>query len=226
MRSKALRLPAFIQFLICGVLLSFFAGCTGTQRYNLKENAYTPFKATNSYCIDKLPDEVIRVAVLPVYSDKLEGGILDNIDETFKGELIKKNRFEVVPISRQQLSLDFHRTQFSSVEVLPTDFFGKLEGISGSNALLFIDITQFNAYKPVALGVRCKLVDIKSGEILWAFDTLFDSGNPIVAVAARRFQLGHQKTEYPLDSHATILKSPNRFAQYVASDAFDTIPLR
>lgn len=216
---REVQIFSFCMFFVLG-------GCTGTQRYNLKENCYTPFKSCNSYDAGDLPEDITRVAVLPIFSDKLEGELLENIDETFKGELLKQNRFEVITISRQQLYSDFQKMQFSSAEVLPSDFLGKLETISDSNAILFIDLTHYKPYKPVALGVRCKLVDVRSGEVLWAFDTLFDSGNPPVAVAARRFQLGHQKTQYPLDLSTSILKSPNRFAQYVAHDVFDTLPYR
>lgn len=211
---------------LLSLTLLILTGCTSRQRYDLEENTYTPYAPTNYSCAECLPQHVKRVVVLPVYSSDIEGRLIDNFDETFQSELQKQNRFEVVPVSRHQLKTHFHKEQLNSTEVLPYDFLEKLNNKYAADAVLFIDLTDYRPYKPMALGVRSKLVDVFSGDMLWSLDETFDTGNPHVAVAARRFQLGHQKTTFPLDSGTSVLKSPHRFSQYVAYNVFRTLPVR
>ena len=205
------------------IFLTLFSGCNPGARYDMVENTYVPFEATNTYNTGVSAVEVQRVAILPIYNEDIDGELIDNLDETFQKELVSQNLFEVVPVSRRQLKHFFKHFQFNSAEPLPNHFLDWAQDEFDAHAVLLVDLTHYNPYKPISVGVRSKLVSIEGGEILWAFDTLFDAGDPRVAVAARRFQLSHQKMGYPLDNGSSILRSPNRFAQYVAHDVFSTI---
>ncbi len=73
------------------------------------------------------------------------------------------------------------------------------------------------------MGVRSKLVDIHTGEIRWAFDSLFDSGKPAVALAARHFYLANSQTNLPITTDGgAVLQSPLRFSGYVAWEAYES----
>ena len=66
---------------------------------------------------------------------------------------------------------------------------------------MFTDLHSFNPYRPLSLGVRSKLVDLKSGEFMWAVDESIDAGDASVMVTAIAYQRkacsgnisGHQK---------------------------------
>lgn len=214
------------NLILAFLTISILTGCTAHQRYDLEENTYTPYAPTNYTCAECLPQHVKRVVLLPIYSEDVEGQLANNLDDTLGHELQKQNRFEVVKVSRHQLKGQFRKEQMSSVDVLPYDLLEKFNNKYAADAVLFVDLTEYRPYKPMALGMRSKLVDVFSGDLLWSFDETFDTGNPHVAVAARRFQLGHQKTTFPLDSGTSVLKSPHRFSQYVAYNMFRTLPVR
>ena len=76
------------------------------------------------------------------------------------------------------------------------------------------------------MAVRAKLVDVSSGEVRWAFDYVYDTGNAAVAESAKQFQLRYTNEQQPLRSDGgTILLSPSRFAKYVASQTYATLRL-
>ena len=92
------------------------------------------------------------------------------------------------------------------------------------NGVLFTDLSSYKPYKPISISVRSKLVDIKSGEFLWAIDETFDAGHANVIVGASIFQ---EKSQVRVLSAKTgsVLHSPRAFSKYVASTIFSTLPL-
>lgn len=160
---------------------------------------------------------VRRVAILPVYHPRLPGDWLKEVDFAFNGELSKKAVFEVVPITRSVMELLTDRREISSVERVPGDLFRKLRDQYGVDGVMFNDLTQYSPYRPVSLGVRSKLVDIESGNILWASDVTLDSANTNVAAAARAYEkvLGRDYSPVQPDG-GTVLMSPRMFAQFAA----------
>ena len=76
------------------------------------------------------------------------------------------------------------------------------------------------------MGVRCKLVESHSADILWSFDTVFDSGNPMSPPRPGGSTSDETAPPYPLQNSSSILQSPLRFTKYVADAAFTTLPER
>jgi hypothetical protein len=168
-----------------------------------------------------------RVALLPIFNDKYPAEELRVLDTAFNAELTKKSIFEVVPVSRASMESFFGERQVNSVENLPANLLDKLRERYGVDGILFTDITHYSPYRPLAIGVRAKLVDAKSGEIRWAFDYLFDSGNPAMAQAAKVYQARYNLDNQPLASDGgTVLISPARFAKFVANQTYVSLGSR
>jgi len=206
-----------------GLLLG---GCSSTvHRFNQRFDATLGPKAktVNVYQEAALPEHLRRVAILPFYLGEYDHVDMADIEQTFAGELMKRNLFEVVPVSEEEMERLFEETRFSSVEPLPTKLLTRLHAAYHIDAIMLVDVSYFHAFEPVALGVRAKLFDGHEGEIIWAADQLFDSSHPAVSNAARK----HYKTEsllpYPMNDTTTVLHSPTRFSKYVARSIFSTI---
>jgi len=92
------------------------------------------------------------------------------------------------------------------------------------DGVLFTDVTHYSPYRPIAIGVRCKLVDVHTGIQRWVFDHLFDSGAPAVAVAAKQFAEEQDSEQLPIPSDgAGILDSPSEFGKYVAHETYRSL---
>jgi len=200
------------------------AGCQFTESMKgVNEPSPTPYVPKNVYAAGYLSG-IKRVALLPVYYEEELAPHLETMDATLDSELTRKGRFEVVPVTRNTMKDLFGAYQFSSVSMLPDNLLTKIREESNADAILFIDITHFSPYKPLSVGIRAKLVDVRDGKILWAFDDLFDAGSPSVAYSATQFQRYHDRASYPLDTSSTILQSPRKFMKYVAFEVFKSLP--
>lgn len=198
------------------------AGSTGCQTLR-KRAAYRPAKPENFFHPETQGIAIRRVAMLPFYNQNRSGTEMANVEQAFHAELTKTSLFEVVQVSRADMGDWFGRPQVSSVELLPTNLLSELQSRYGVDAVLFTDLTHYFPYRPVSIGVRTKLVDAATGEIRWAFDYLFDSGNPVIAKNARLFRAYRDQTGYPKLQSDIVLQSPRRFAQFAANETYDSL---
>ena len=185
-----------------------------------------PFSPTNLYPTERLPANFSRVAVLPCYFADADSPLLDYVDEVFHQELSKQRLFETVRISPEQMKSLFGKSRISSSDELPESFLADIETATGANGILLVDLASFRAYKPLALGVRAKLVDAKRADFLWAIDETFDAGQPDVILAANQFQRGGQVHNISARTTGSVTASPRVFTKYVANSIFSTLPIR
>lgn len=215
------------ETLVLGIACLAFAGCESMPRIDHARTG--PFYApTNVRAVDRLPTTIRRIAILPVAGlPDIPEANLARLDSSFSSEFNRSARAEAVIVSRDLLARLAGARQLSSVEALPHDLLSRLKGATFADAILFIDLTAYSPYPPLKLGIRSKLVDISSGEILWAFDNLFDANEPAVANAARRHYLDFNSPEGAKgDLSSTVLQNPTRFGSYAAFSTFVTLPKR
>jgi hypothetical protein len=214
-------------------LLAFLAlalsGCHAIHKAGRPMSNVPPPQAprTSNYFKSPMPDKSLpmrRVAMLPLSGGQVTAEALRDISTAFHAELSKKALFEIVTVSGSELEAMCGRRQLSSVEQLPAQVLESLREKYGADGVLFTDITHLNAYRPISIGVRAKLVDIGSGSISWASDCVYDSGHPATAESARLFQRQFSDPHRTIpDDGGSVLISPARFAKYVASATFNSL---
>ena len=186
-----------------------------------------PLPHAANFYLPSLPDKSLpmrRVAMLPLAGGRYSTEALRNVTAAFQGELNRKTIFEVVQVSGADLEAICGQRTLSSVEHIPSEVLHALHERFGAEGVLFTDITNFSPYRPLAIGVRAKLVDTGSAAISWACDVVFDSGQPAVAEAARKFQQQFSDPHRKLaDDGGSVLLSPARFAKFVANEAFSSL---
>ncbi len=209
---------------LTAALAVVLAGCTPSQEEAIRQKMTPSFEPTNTYAVPQMPAHMRRVALLPMSGRSRDEDQLARLDTVFTSELNKRLLFEVVPVSADTMKRLFGRTRFDSAELLPADFLRKVTAATNADGIVFLDLTRYEPYQPLSIGVRSKLVDATSGVVLWSFDTVFDAGNPTVAMAARRYQGSQGEVPFPMDSTGSVLQSPERFAKYAAAATFSTMP--
>jgi hypothetical protein len=218
--------PSRTAVLILGACLAVGLSSCRTIDQDWDQPVGEAFAPTNFYQRGPMPSSVRRVALLPLYSGEWDHVDLTGLQQAFAAELGKHDQFEVVTVSPDRVHRIFGYDQVTSVEPISSDQFETLVREYGADAILFTDLTAYHPYRPLVMGVRCKLVESASVEILWSFDTVFDSGNPTVSTAARRYHLDESAPPYPLQNSSSILQSPLRYTKYVADAVFATLPER
>jgi hypothetical protein len=217
-------------WLPAGVACAAFAlaGCS-TVHPGIADPARTgPFFAPHNYVgAARMPASVRRVVLLPVHGGAFATAEMsESLDPVFASALEKQLRFEVVTLSRDECEKSFGVPDISSASALPHDFLQIVGEKCGAQAVLFVDITAYRAYRPLTLGIRAKLASVADRSLIWTFDDLFSTTAPAVVNSVRRFYSPDEFGAVPFDLSPDALSSPGRFAGYVSDAVFKTLPPR
>jgi hypothetical protein len=148
-----------------------------------------------------------------------------SVAEQMRAALLSSGRFEAVFVSSELTQELSGMPAVRSTDPLPAGLFERLVRDHAIDAVLFVDMTAFQPYPPLRLGVRAKLARCDSRQtVFWAFDTVYDAHLAPVANSARRYAAGGRSDA--TDTSVGVLQSPSRFAGYVFSDVFRTLPRR
>ena len=211
------------RFCLTAIVLALFAGCMEPAINDPVRVG--PFFQPKNVAHDPTLGGIRRVVLLPVYGGQtVPEDSVGTMDPIFRQALQQQNRFEIVTLSREDCELRFGKTAIGSTTALPHDFFANLKSAYAADAVMFVDITVYHAYHPLALGIRAKLASIDSMRVIWTFDNVYSADNPLVAAGARHYFMESEHQGVPGDLTPAILESPGRFATYAAFTTFATLP--
>ncbi|MBL9202604.1 MAG: hypothetical protein JNL39_18980 [Opitutaceae bacterium] len=184
-----------------------------------------PFFAPGNFSGDPHLGILRRVVVMPVWAGApgTAPEAVAALDEVVLAALQRQNRFEVVTFTRDECRRRYLADALASSGALPADLLETLRREHAADAVLFVDATVYQAYKPLALGLRAKLAAIDGSRLLWTFDQVFAADDPAVANAARRHFIGRDRS-VPADLTGVALLSPSKFAAYATTAMFATLP--
>lgn len=209
--------------LSCGIILGAASGCV--QPAFEESVRLGPFFQPNNVVGERSLGGMRRVALLPVHGGSAASEeSAAAIDPVLVAALQRENRFEVIPFSRAECLRKFQVPSFGSASALPADFLGILRRELAVDGVLFVDVTVYHAYRPLAVGLQAKLAAVDGRRLVWSFDEVFSADEPTVANAARHHFLERDRSGVPADLTPAVLQSPGRFATYAAAAMFETLP--
>ncbi len=183
-----------------------------------------PFFTPPNHSGDASLGGIRRVVVLPAWiGEGHRPEVAAELDGVFFTALQQEKRFELVALGREEARRRFGAEAFSSASALPHDLFSWLQREFAADAVLFVDVTTYQPYKPIVLGLRGKLAAIDGSRLIWTFDNLFSAENPAAANGARNRLLDRDRG-VPADLTGIVLQSPSKFAGYAAAAMFGTLP--
>jgi hypothetical protein len=184
-----------------------------------------PFYTPTNFTGDATLGGIRRVVLMPIWAGpQASNEFLASLDPVIAAALQHKGRFEVVTLSREDCLRRYGAEAISASGALPHDLLAMLRREFAADAVLFVDLTTYRAYRPLALGLRAKLATIDSVRLVWTFDNVFSADEPAVANSARHFFLESDTRGVPGDLTPAVLQSPSRFMAYAAAAMFDTLP--
>lgn len=203
-------------------LVFSFAGCTHAPPNDPARVG--PFFTPANHTGDADLGGVRRVVLLPIWAaDGTAPESAAALDGVLLTALQQEKRFEVVTLSREECRRRYKAEALASTSVLPEHLFSHLQREYAADAVLFVDLTVYNPYKPLTLGLRGKLAAIDGARLIWTFDNVYSAEAPPAANSARRSVLDRD-TGVPADLSRVVLQSPSRFATYAATSMFSTLP--
>lgn len=177
----------------------------------------------------KLSPNLQRVAVLPIAAETADNDLPEGcaaLTPILWDQLVKAKKFEVVAVDANRLRFGTGARGWTGTETLPPELLGFLRREYGCDGILFTELTAYRAYAPMAVGWRLKLVDARSGQVIWAADELFDARRSNVAYGAQRFADPGMIWPFVQGENWLAVNSPAQFGRYSAAALLNTLPNR
>jgi hypothetical protein len=189
-----------------------------------------PYKPSNVYLRQEaMPQSIRRVAVLPVAQNGVDPNQIAGVEllgPVWVAELGKRKLFEIIVVSAEELRILTGRASWAAEDELPQDFFSRLTGGTGCDAVLFASLTTYQPYPPLRVGWKARLVDCSQHQTWWSVDELFDAGDITVIAAAEAYARTELSLPDPLLADTGVLHSPGRFGRYTVGTIARTLPHR
>ena len=217
----------FFPFLFGLAALLVLSGCANQAGFSDPLHKGPFYAPKNFSAAQNLPATLRRVVLLPAYAGEVASPeTAAALDHALFGALQKQARFEVVPLSREDSLRWFGAAEFSSVSALPHDYIAQIAAKFAADAVVFVDLTAFKPYRPLAVGFHAKLATVSDIRLIWTFDETISAEDPAVANRARHNYLHTDRGDQPIDLSHSVLQSPGRFAEFAAEAMFETLPAR
>ncbi len=222
------------NWLAQAALLALCAGCQITSDW-MDGSVQGPFHQPSNFhlAMDDWPADVQLVAVMPLVAsagNELAARGVETMQQVFSEALAKQTVFESLTITPEKLQGLVGVIKVRPLEPLPHQFQKVIASLDKANpdrkvchAVLFCELTRYNPYPPLTLGWRLRAFDLTSGQLIWAFDEVFDAGNPRVTNSARQFFREQNLTSMALFRDTLVVDSPRAFAAYSLSEIFATM---
>jgi hypothetical protein len=186
------------------------------------------FSPRNHQGPSQWPGWINRIVVLPIHDStrRLPSEVLDQYDQTWHNRLLHTQRAELVPVSREQLSLWIQRPSLDSVEILPSGWSKALSTATGAQAAVFLDLTQVVSQGHLRLGFRIKIVDLTDHSILWTADEIFDSSDPQLEKKIKQSFPRPLFSPREPSARISLSQSPAQFATFAFGLTLRNLPPR
>lgn len=91
------------------------------------------------------------------------------------------------------------------------------------NGLLLGTVTQYQPYPHMVLALRLKLIDLTDGQLIWALEQVWDSGDKSVQKRIEKYSKQQLRSEHtPLGRELVVVSSLN-FCRFVAYEVAATL---
>ncbi len=213
MSGNVFRAPAgaIAAALVAGVLL---AGCM-SQEMALRVLG-KKYHTENFYLSPDPADTALKKVILvPFYNETNIGEAATEITQTFRVELEKLHRFEIVTAGQFEKDL-IAQNVFATGKFSQTDLYMVCRSLN-AQGVIFGTVKQYRPYRPLLLGAKAFLVRAETGKVAWAVDDVFDATRKEVCNGAILYF--YKKIEPPDDEQSRVaLSSMKYFAAYVCHE--------
>ena len=145
-------------------------------------------------------------------------------------ELARFDLFEAITVTPDKLRALTGALKVRPHDYLPNNFpaiIGALDkqrtDLKVCNAVLFCEMDTFRPYPPLAVGWKFRLFNLETGELVWAFDEVFNAGDPRVNNSVRRYLRTQRMTHMDIFRDSLVIDSPRVLARYSLAAALETM---
>jgi hypothetical protein len=158
---------------------------------------------------------VQRVLLLPFTIESGRDKVVDDITDAFFIELQRSAKFDIVEAQEFQDILSQQKDVWTR-GIIRVETVVEAKKRYKVDAIIFGTITQYQPYEPPVLGIKIGMFSVRSGNIMWSADAIFDSSQASVIKLLKSYHKKQYQRKQSLYDWNLILLSMKRYAQFVA----------
>jgi TolB-like protein len=177
------------------------------------------------FYIDKTHDfsAIGKIAVLEledesVSSPELAKTLTQNLADT----LGKKQLFSIRTVYRSDP--EWKSCNLDQVNILSSQDMEHIAKQLKVDAILVGTITRYRPYPQLLTAMRFKMVDLRSGRLLWAMENVWDSTDKNAEQRIQSFFKTQMRTGYQPMNWQFVTNSPSAFQKFVMYEVVSTLP--
>ncbi len=93
-----------------------------------------------------------------------------------------------------------------------------------ADAVLFGSLTRYDPFPHMLMSLHLKLVDLRSGKLLWAMEQVWDSSDKRLEQRMKRYYKDQLRTGYEPMNWELLITSPRNFNRFVVYEVSATLP--
>ena len=93
-----------------------------------------------------------------------------------------------------------------------------------ADAVLFGSITRYEPFPHMLMSLHLKLIDLRSGKLLWAMEQVWDTSDKRLEMRMKRYYKDQLRTGYEPMDWQLLITSPRSFNRFVVYEVSTTLP--
>ncbi len=203
----------FLRFVCVGFLLSFLSGCSQQVAHQSHYSYINP---------DRPLVQLGKVAIISLKNESNFHGIDENVTESVFEAIQKRQIFSLNII--QSDSPELEQLNFDPEKDYSLQELFVIRKLLGCDAIITGIITEYRPYPHLTLGLRLQLTDLTDGQLLWAYEQLWDSSDLAIVDQIEQYlyeSKGFKKSRSSDQKMVTI--SSLKFIKFAAYQISQTI---
>lgn len=163
-----------------------------------------------------------RVAIVEVGNDSSYPEISADVTEALFLALQKKQAFGLTVVHRQDPAWRSLQLDLDSAYTL--EQLSAIRRTLKCDAVLVGTITEYRPYPHLTVGLRIKLIDVSSGELLWALEQVWDAADKATEGRIKKYFERQMPSGSAALRQRLVTVSSLKFVGFVAYEVAETLP--
>lgn len=175
--------------------------------------------------VDRTADfsSVGKIAILELENQSASSPDLGKVlTQALADNLGKKQMFSVRTIYRTDP--EWKALNLDQAVSLSSQAMAQIQNQSKVNAILIGTISRYQTYPRLSAAMQFKLLDLRSGKLLWAMENVWDSTDKNTEERIKLFFETQMRTGYQPMDWQLVINSPSAFHKFVMYEVVSTLP--
>jgi hypothetical protein len=201
---KLKTLAALCFILPLAITLS---GCSGNS--SSSSEVSKNLAAIKSVCLVELQNKTIY--------PQISGDITESLHQSLQ----KKQRFTLSLLKQSDAA-------WATLDVKPDSAYTLEQLMSarkllGADALLMGTVTSYSPYPRMAMGLQLKLVDLRTGQAVWAIEQIWDTADKATQERIKKYFNKQLRSDFSTIGEQLATLSPINFVKFITYEVIETM---